>query len=97
MWEKFKAFLDKQLNNFFNGFSNHPEGWSGKKLTAFAVTGTSICTPMVLYSIWAYNKGDWSLFPALLAIVVGFVAGLFTINTWDKSKNKPTDNTKPNA
>lgn len=82
-----KEFILDKFNNWWNGFNNSATGMSGKKITACAVVITSICSPMITWTYWAYKHDDWSLFPALLGIVCGFVGALFGLNVWDKKAN----------
>ena len=77
-----------RFTEWWDGFSNKPNGFSGKKLTAFAVTISGICFPMVMYTISSFNSGKWELLPVILPTICTFVAGLFVANVWDKFKNK---------
>jgi len=79
--------MKKLFSSLFKSFTNDPGGPSAKKLTIFAISLSSFCAPMLVWTYWAYKHNDWSLFPALLAIVSGTVLGLFAANVWDKSKN----------
>jgi hypothetical protein len=87
-------FFVQKFNDWWGGFSNSNTGQSGKKLTAASVTTTGICYPMIKYADWATIHNDWSLFPVILGILVGFISGLFAINTWDKKANGTNETTE---
>ena len=80
----------QKLNDWANGFNNSAIGWSGKKLTIFAVTTTSFCFPIIMWTVWAYKHSDWSLLTGLIVIVSSLITSLFAANIVDKYKN-PTE------
>lgn len=80
-------WIKNTIHSIWESFTNNAGGLSSKKLTIFAITTTSFCTPMLMWAWWAYKHNDWSLFPALLGIVSATILGLFTANIIDKVKN----------
>ena len=66
------------ITNLINSFKNNIDGFSGKKLTAFAVT----CA--YLYS---HRFVDATNLVMALTVDAGLICGLFGINVVDKLKN----------
>jgi hypothetical protein len=90
-----KYWLIQKANDFFNGFSNSKDGWSGKKIIIFGCANTCLFYPVVRWSNWAYNKGDWSLLVPILTIIVAFISALVAGNVWDKKINPTETQSKP--
>lgn len=70
--------MRRLIQNLLDSFSNNKEGWSGKKLTAFAIT-MAYC-----YSHRYCDAGNLAI---VLGVDAGFIAVLFGINVVDKNKN----------
>ena len=77
-----KEFLNSIKRGFLGSFNNEPVGWSGKKLTAFAIT---ICC-VAAHIKWMALK-DFTQLTTVLTIDYAFIATLFGINVVDKMKN----------
>ena len=67
------------MNNFINSLKNNADGFSGKKLTALAVT----CA-----YLYAHRFVDATNVVMVLTVDAGLICGLFGINVVDKLKNK---------
>jgi len=70
------------INGVIGSFSNDTTGYSGKKLTALAITTCVIAAHVKWLSI-----GNLTQLEAVLTIDYGFIAVLFGINVVDKVKN----------
>lgn len=76
--------MKKLIENILSSLNNKPgQGYSGKKLTALAIT-IAYC-----YS-HRYVEGQY--LAAVLAVDGALIATLFGINTYDKSLNKDATN-----
>ena len=72
--------MKKIIDNILNSFNNAPgRGYSGKKMTAFAVT--------VAYC-YSHRFLEAEHLAAVLAVDGALITALFGINTYDKSLNK---------
>jgi hypothetical protein len=78
--------MKEKLTSFFNGilgsFSNDTTGYSGKKLTALAITACVVAAHIKWLSI-----GNLSQLEMVLTIDYAFIATLFGINVIDKKQN----------
>jgi hypothetical protein len=91
--------MKKILNHLINSFNNGNEGFSSKKLTAFAVM---LC--VVAAHVKWITLGDFSELEVVLTIDFSFVSVLYGINVADKNFNpgqsgsdeKPKDDGKQN-
>lgn len=81
-----KEYFTDKLNNLFESFSNTSGGYSGKKLTALAIT---LCI-VAIHVKWLIQE-DNSQMEMILTIDYTFVLTLFGINVVDKFKNKNND------
>lgn len=72
------------IQNIFESLKNNPKGFSGKKLTALAVT---------LTYVYSHRLVTYDILTSVLAVDAGLIATLFGINVVDKFQNKETGNT----
>ena len=82
MKEKFSQLI----NGLLGSFSNDTKGYSGKKLSAFA---------LVLTYIYCHRFVSDTNLATVLTIDAGLITALFTVNTIDKYKN-PMEQHDPN-
>ena len=85
-----KEKLSQIYNGILGSFSNDTTGYSGKKLSAFAIV-----TCMVAAHIKWLSMGDFSQLVTVLIADGSFVCALFGINTYDKKVN-PMEQHDPN-
>ena len=82
------------LNNLSGSFNNIAgDGWGGKKLTAFAITGCVVLAHLawIHYSV---TRKDFRQLEMVLGINYTFIATLFGINEYGKKvtkKDEPKD------
>lgn len=79
------TWLIKMIDNLVFSLSNDKRGFSGKKITAVALT---ICIVQLheYYVKWAFIKGDFSLLPLILSADFGFLTLLFGLNEYSKKR-----------
>lgn len=77
--------MKRIIDNILNSFNNAPgRGYSGKKMTAFAIT--------IAYC-YSHRFLESEHLAAVLAVDGALIATLFGINTYDKSLKKNESNT----
>ena len=82
-----KEIFSESLNGILGSFSNSTTGWSGKKLSAFAI---------VLTYIYCHRFVNDTNLATVLGIDAGLITALFTVNVVDKFKN-PMEQHDPNT
>ena len=93
--------MSEKINNFIKWLQgsadNKPGGASSKKLSAFWAIVIMGTLPEIFWMIWAFRKGDWSLLPTILGIILTFAAAALGINAVEKIKGKANVTEESNA
>lgn len=76
------------FDNILKSFSNGTEGYSSRKLTAFAIVGMVIVTHIKWLTI-----GNLSQLETVLTIDYGFIAALFGMTTYSTLKTQEQNKT----
>lgn len=71
------------INNILSSLNNKPDGYSGKKLTAFALV---VCV-LAAHIKWI-TLGDFSQLIPVLTCDYAFISVLFGINEYGKKQDK---------
>jgi hypothetical protein len=74
------------FKNFLLSLDNKQQGYSGKKLTAFALV---VCV-IAIHIKWI-SLGDFSQLISVLTVDFAFIATLFGINEYGKKQNPQKD------
>lgn len=81
--------MKKIFTDLYSGvtgsFKNSPDGYSSKKLTAFAIM---VCV-IVAHAKW-WRTNDFTMLPTIIGLDFGFILALFGINVADKKVNGST-------
>lgn len=77
-------------------FDNLPGGASSKKISAFWALVILASPPVFLWVTWAFIHNDWALLPAVLTIILGFVAAALGINMIEKVVGKEKGSNEEN-
>jgi len=77
-----KQFIQKLIDSL----ENNTKGFSGRKLTAFAIV---LCV-VVAHVKWL-SLGDFTLMSEIFLIDYGFIAALFGMTTYQNLKSKDTE------
>ncbi len=78
------------LTNILKSFNGSAEGYSSRKLTAFAIVVMVIITHIKWLTL-----GNLSQLEMVLTIDYGFIAALFGMTTYSSLKTKKTDTPAP--
>jgi len=77
-----KQFIQKLIDSL----ENNTKGFSGRKLTAFAIV---LC--VVAAHVKWLSLGDFTLMSEIFLIDYGFIAALFGMTTYQNLKSKDTE------
>jgi len=78
--------MKELINNVLKSFNGNAEGYSSRKLTAFAI----ILCVIAIHIKWL-TLGNLSQLEMVLTIDYGFIAALFGMTTYSALKNKKDD------
>ena len=82
----------EKINTFFSNviksLNNLNEGFSLKKEMAVVSLFFGFLSPIVMWSIYAFQKKDFGQLPSVLTITVGFITALVITNTVANNNNK---------
>lgn len=74
--------MKELIQNILSSLNNKSEGFSGKKLTAFTITGCIVAAHIKWITL-----GDFTQLTTVLTIDYGTILMLFGINVVDKKQN----------
>lgn len=82
--------MKDKLEKLIASLDDYTKGFSSRKLSAFIMMACIVLLEMV-YIKYLYNTGDFSMFPSILTINLGFVSTLLAITTYSKLKSAKKD------
>ena len=78
-----KKIINEIIAGLMGSMHNGSEGWSGKKLSAWAIV---MC---IIYAHYKWVEKGMPEFLSVMALDFGFVCTLYGINVTDKKLNQP--------